>query len=132
MSPVKTVALCSSETLVTTYEISKHHNLQGDSLGRDHGLIIINHAIIYRWKLNLASAYLGRCGDNWVTEDCEINFSPPRDKKLRVCESCSQHDRRDCSSCGTGANWAGGRLLSVAKYTVILSLVFISKLPRCL
>jgi hypothetical protein len=42
-------------------------------------LIIRNNAIIYRWKLNLASTYLFRCGDNSVTQDAEIGFPPPGD-----------------------------------------------------
>jgi hypothetical protein len=31
--------------------------------------ININHAIIHRWKRNLVSTYIGRCGDNFITEE---------------------------------------------------------------
>jgi hypothetical protein len=41
--------------------------------------ITINHTTICQRKLNLTSTFLGRCGDNWVTEDTEIGFSPPGD-----------------------------------------------------
>jgi hypothetical protein len=34
---------------------------------------------MYQWKQNWASSYLGRCGDNWVTEDIEIGIPPPGD-----------------------------------------------------
>jgi hypothetical protein len=37
-------------------------------------LIIVDHAIIYRWKGNFASIYLGRYEDTSVTEDGEIRF----------------------------------------------------------
>jgi hypothetical protein len=34
----------------------------------------IFQAIIYRRKRNFMSTYLGRCVDNWVTENVEIGF----------------------------------------------------------
>jgi hypothetical protein len=33
-------------------------------------------AIIYGRKHNFGSTYLGRCGDNWITENVEIGFPP--------------------------------------------------------
>jgi hypothetical protein len=53
---------------------------QDNSVGRDHKLIIINHAIIYGYKLILASTYFGRCRDNCATEDAKIGFRPPGDR----------------------------------------------------
>jgi hypothetical protein len=46
--------------------------IQGDSFGRDHELIIINDAIMYRWKRNSASPYLGTWVHDWVIEYTEI------------------------------------------------------------
>jgi hypothetical protein len=57
--------------------VSNNGIIQGDSFGGDAELIIINHAVIYRWKRNLKSAYVDRCGDTWRTVDAEIGFPPP-------------------------------------------------------
>lgn len=51
--------------------------LQGDSVGGGPKLIIINCAVIYQLKQNLAAMYLRKCGDEWVTEDVEIGFLLP-------------------------------------------------------
>jgi hypothetical protein len=48
--------------------------IQGDSFGGGHELIIINHAIIYQLKRNLGSAYHGKCGEKWVREDVKFYF----------------------------------------------------------
>jgi hypothetical protein len=41
--------------------------------------MIINHAVIYKCKRNLAIVYVGRPGDTWVAEDVEIGFPPAGD-----------------------------------------------------
>jgi hypothetical protein len=53
--------------------------IQGDSFGASPELIIINHAISYRFKRNLVNMYLGRCEHNLVTEEAEIGFLSPGD-----------------------------------------------------
>jgi hypothetical protein len=40
-------------------------------------LLINNYKIIYRWERNLASMFVGSCGDSWVTGDIEICFPWP-------------------------------------------------------
>jgi hypothetical protein len=54
--------------------------LQGRSLEGGHELLIINHAIIHRLKRNLASAYLGRCEDTWVTGTSGKKYSYPSNR----------------------------------------------------
>lgn len=53
--------------------------IQGDSFGDGPELMIKNDVIICQWKQNLASKYLGRCGDNWVIEDAEMDLPPSGD-----------------------------------------------------
>jgi hypothetical protein len=49
-------------------------DLQGDSFRKGPDFIIINRAVIYRWKQELESTQLGICGDNWVTDDTGTGF----------------------------------------------------------
>jgi hypothetical protein len=46
---------------------------------------------------------------------------------LHVHESCSQHGRRDHRLKENGANWADNHWISVMKYLVLPSFVFIDK-----
>jgi hypothetical protein len=81
-------------------------------------LVITNHTVIYQWKWNLVTAYLGGCGGNVVAE---IGFSVPRDTA-----NTTLHFSKCCSlSC---TNWAGRHWVIVAKYTTLPSYVFIGKL----
>lgn len=65
-------------------------------------LIIINPAIFCQWKRNLASAYLGRCGDKWVTEEAKAGFPPSGDKghNSTPCPQMLQPTWQE-GSCGT-------------------------------
>jgi hypothetical protein len=47
---------------------------------KDHELIIINHAIIHRWRRNMTCTYVNRSGDNSVTEDAQTGFRLPAGK----------------------------------------------------
>jgi hypothetical protein len=50
---------------------------QDESIKGCPKLIIINHAVVYRRKLNLTTKLFSSCGDNWVIEDVEIGFFQP-------------------------------------------------------
>jgi hypothetical protein len=97
--------------------------IQDDSLGGHPKLLIINHALIYQWKLNLVSMYRSRWGGNWITEGAEIGFQPRhRSPHSTSCSSQvlqlaswqegSQTER-------TGTNWAGWHQVNVAEYMVL-------------
>jgi hypothetical protein len=81
--------------------------IQGDSLGGSPEVISINRAIIFRRKRNLASIYLGRYGDNFITDDDEIG-------SLRL---ETQADRRSSVIYTYTANQAGSHQISVAKFS---------------
>jgi hypothetical protein len=83
-NPVRRYTDSCSEFLQSGYGFLWTLIIQGDLFERGAELMIINHAIIYRWKQNLASIYLGRCGDNWVTEDTEIGLPYPGDTGRRM------------------------------------------------
>jgi hypothetical protein len=81
--------------------------LQGDLLGGEAELIIINHAIIYGWKQKLASIYLGIFGDTELQEMLKLaslRLRTQADTTLHVHESCSQHGKREYNNCKNGAN----------------------------
>jgi hypothetical protein len=57
---------------------------------------IINHSIINRWKQNFIRTYVGRCGDNWVTEDAVTGFPETQTNTTLHDDDCSsQHGRRE-------------------------------------
>jgi hypothetical protein len=101
--------------------------LQGDSLGGVTELLIISHAIIYRRNWNLASTYLDRRGDSWVTEAAEIGRHRPTWRSV-FANFCNQHGGRDCNNSRNGTNQAGRHRVSVLRYTVFLRFVYIVKL----
>jgi hypothetical protein len=105
--------------------------LQGDSFEGGPEFKIINHAILYRWKRNLASTYLNICGHNLITENAEIDFPPHGDtgwhdapRPLTFQPAWQEGSQTE----GNGANGAGSYRISAAKCTVLRSLVSIRKL----
>jgi hypothetical protein len=63
-------------------QISTSVDIQGDSLEGGLHYIIRDHVIIFLRKRNLVSTCLGKCGDNWIREDFEIDIPPAGDTEL--------------------------------------------------
>lgn len=67
-------------------------------------------------------AYLGRYGDNRVTEDAKICFPPPgtqADRNVHICMHYTGAQRVGSHFEGNGTNRAGTYRVSVAKYTIL-------------
>jgi hypothetical protein len=73
--------------------------IQGDSYGKDHGLIIMNHNnLLMKTKFG-DYIYLCRCGNNWDTEPLKLvpsAWKHTSTARSMFRESCSQHDNKDC------------------------------------
>jgi hypothetical protein len=61
-------------------------------------MVIINHAVIYQCKRNLAIVYIGTPGDTWFAEASKLvslRLETQADRTLHVRECGIQHGRRD-------------------------------------
>jgi hypothetical protein len=101
--------------------------IQSDSFTGSPELIIINNMIIYQWKCKLASTYLGRWGDNWVTDDAELSLLLPGEWWAQCSTFVSSFHS---STCGTTV-WSKRHevgWMSLAQCAVLPSFHFIGKL----